>query len=175
MGVVKEKVQSFLDSLETNGAVDDDARRLLGKGLFSKLPSADLKSLIGSMTVEMPTVDKTDLAQKTVSQLPDENKANVLKQTIEELPEAERKDVASVAARQPALPVPDNGKTLDFLWKIIVTTFCIVLIGTVTALISSMYRAPADGGAKPELVLAIITTVIGFLAGLVSPSPVQKS
>ena len=53
------------------------------------------------------------------------------------------------------------------------------LLLTVLALIVGMFRDPADPakvivGTKPELILAIITSVIGFLAGLVSPSPVAS-
>jgi len=169
MGIDKDEVQSFLDRLDANRSVDDDARKLLGSGLFSKLPSTDLKSLIGSMTIEMPTSDKADIAQRAVGQLPDKDKADMVKKTIDNLPEAERKSVASAVLGNP------DGATLDFLWKVIVASFCVVLLGTVAALILSMYRSPVVGGAKPELILAIVTTVIGFLAGLVSPSPVQKS
>jgi hypothetical protein len=173
MGITKDQVQVFLDSLQPNGPVDEDTRKLLGNGLFNKLPSPDLKALIGSMTVAMPASDKTDVAERAVGQLPDKDKSDFVKQTIDKLPDAERRDVASSPSLQAVLPKPDD-QTLDFLWKVIVASFCLVLLGTVAALVFSMYRSPVDGGAKPELILAIITTVIGFLAGLVSPSPVQK-
>jgi hypothetical protein len=177
MTTSNNQIQSFLDGLQLNTPLGEDGKNLLANGLFEKLPSSDLKSLVDRVTGQMPSKDKADVAQATVSQLPDEEKANVMKQTFDALPQGAQKAVADRLT--PVIGAPQNAKTIDFIWRTIVGTFSIVLLLTVLALIVGMFRDPADPakvivGTKPELILAIITSVIGFLAGLVSPSPVAS-
>jgi hypothetical protein len=61
------------------------------------------------------------------------------------------------------------------VWLIIIWTFAIVLVFSVIVLGLSVFIPPATGGTTGQIILTVITTVIGFLAGLFSPSPVEKA
>jgi hypothetical protein len=55
----------------------------------------------------------------------------------------------------------------DRLWRIIVTSFAIVLVGSFLAL------APVATGSD-DVMLTVFTTAAGFVAGLLSPSPLSE-
>jgi hypothetical protein len=61
------------------------------------------------------------------------------------------------------------------VWMIVIWTFAIVLVISVIVLGLSVFISPATGGTTGQIILTVITTVIGFLAGLFSPSPVEKA
>lgn len=58
--------------------------------------------------------------------------------------------------------------TSDAIWCIVVIAFVVVMIGGAVALVAAIFS-----GNKPDLLLTIFTTAAGYLAGLLSPSPVQ--
>lgn len=67
--------------------------------------------------------------------------------------------------------------TSDRVWTTIVTGFTIVLIGAFVALalvhtgtMGYLYDATING----DVLLTVFTTAAGFLAGLLSPSPITK-
>ncbi len=63
-------------------------------------------------------------------------------------------------------------KATDSLWVIVVVSFAIVLVGAAAAVVSFVFIHPDV--AKPELILSLFTSAVGFLAGLFVPSPVEK-
>jgi len=72
---------------------------------------------------------------------------------------------------------PPEGKTKDAIWLIVVIAFCLVAVwaagvlgyGTTHALDSAKTYV-----TKGETILTVFTTVVGFLAGLLSPSPIAR-
>jgi len=79
---------------------------------------------------------------------------------------ADRKDVLKQAG---LLPDPD-ATTVNLIWRVIVGAFVLALLGAVAVL---AYNAVAQ---KPtaEVLVTIFTTAVGFLAGLLTPSPAQN-
>jgi hypothetical protein len=65
-------------------------------------------------------------------------------------------------------------KMRDKLWLIVVIAFAIVLIGSFATLAFGVF-VNAQGKVTPELILTMFTSVVGFLAGLFVPSPLQNS
>lgn len=106
---------------------------------------------------------------------------NVALGALEHLNEADKKEV-SVAylnqlgtsaqrdvAQQTRLLSDPDARTVNFIWSVIVTTFVLTLLVAVAIL---AYNAVAQ---KPtaEVLITIFTTAVGFLAGLLTPSPAQ--
>ncbi len=97
---------------------------------------------------------------------------------VQNLPEQEKKSLAATAPDN--LSTQDRKKVVqrfgvsgpaqdavDRLWRIIVTSFAIVLVGSFLAL------APVATGTD-DVMLTVFTTAAGFLAGLLSPSPLSE-
>jgi hypothetical protein len=77
--------------------------------------------------------------------------------------------------QQARVPMPGQ-QTADRIWSIIVTGFIIVLIGAFLSLalvhtgtMNFLYNATISG----DVLLTVFTTAAGFLAGLLSPSPLS--
>jgi hypothetical protein len=85
-----------------------------------------------------------------------------------ELPMEARKEI--VEALGGTLP-PPAPHTLNLLWTIVVGAFVLVMVGSATILACCVFKAPAENGVKPEIILSLFTSVVGFLAGLFVPSP----
>ncbi|GLI33970.1 hypothetical protein [Desulforhabdus amnigena] len=97
--------------------------------------------------------------------------------TIEELkvdPEGIlRKFEAQVTQQLP----PPSSKIIDAIWLIIVIAFAFSLIYSVWVLgagVSTELKKDVVYATKSDTMLTIVTTVVGFLAGLLAPSPVGK-
>lgn len=74
------------------------------------------------------------------------------------------------------LPPPTN-KVVDAIWLIIVITFALALIYSVWVLgqgVTTELKANVAYAAKSDTILTVVTTIVGFLAGLLAPSPVGK-
>ncbi|WP_141113358.1 hypothetical protein [Chromobacterium haemolyticum] len=74
-------------------------------------------------------------------------------------------------------PPPPDQVTANSLWKWIVITFLLVIVGSAIMLAILSTKQIVDGDTyiiKGETILTIFTTAVGFIAGLLSPSPVQK-
>ena len=105
---------------------------------------------------------------------------------VANLPEDQRQEVAQTALRnldpevqqevvQQARVLPPPGqKTSDRIWTIIVSSFSIVLVGAFLAL-GSIAVGLAAKGSVSDVMLTVFTTAAGFLAGLLSPSPITSS
>jgi hypothetical protein len=73
-------------------------------------------------------------------------------------------------------PRPDD-KTASRLWLVVVVSFALVLVFCAWVLgtgVTAKLDAGATYAVKSDTVLTLFTTVVGFLAGLLAPSPVSK-
>jgi hypothetical protein len=99
------------------------------------------------------------------------NRKDVVVDALKTMPPAERKAVVR------GLGDPDRA-TRNLIWKIVVWTFAAVLglsfIATAIAMFTPQ-TANTSNLARPELVLSMFTSVVGFLAGIFVPSPVANS
>ena len=106
-----------------------------------------------------------------------ETNAEAIKEFLNEQSEKEKGkaikqfDSAIKAAEGSSIGTPSQGAT-DILWRIVITAFSFVLVGSFLALSVGVYQ-PAKGTVSPELILTMFTTVVGFLAGLFATSPVS--
>ena len=75
-----------------------------------------------------------------------------------------------IAEPLPAPPPDIAGK----IWLIVIWAFAIVLVLSVIVLGLSVFIPPAKGGTSGQIILTVITTVVGFLAGLFAESPAQN-
>lgn len=84
------------------------------------------------------------------------------------LKDLERQVVAS-------LPLP-NDEVVGRLWLIIVSTFSLVLIGTTGVLGAGVFFPKGSGEfvVPGQVMLTVFSTVVGFLAGLLAPSPMGR-
>ena len=72
---------------------------------------------------------------------------------------------------------PPTSKIVDAIWLIIVIAFGLSLIYSVWVLgqgVTAELKANVAYATKSDTILTVITTIIGFLAGLLAPSPVNK-
>ena len=74
------------------------------------------------------------------------------------------------------LPPPD-ADTTSKIWLVVVSAFVLVMVGTALSLgigVFTKLQADATYATRGDTMLTVFTTVVGFLAGLLSPSPVNK-
>lgn len=84
-----------------------------------------------------------------------------------------RKAEAEVTSQ---FPLP-NSRIVDLIWLVIVVAFALVLVYSVWVLGSGVTHELKEKVAyatKSDTMLTVVTTVVGFLAGLLAPSPVGK-
>lgn len=75
-----------------------------------------------------------------------------------------------------SLPAPDT-RTNNAIWLIVVIAFAAVMVGSAFVLghgVGVKLEANALYATKSDTILTVFTTVVAFLAGLLSPSPVKK-
>lgn len=75
-----------------------------------------------------------------------------------------------------ALPEPDQ-TTNNVIWLIVVVAFALVMVWAAYILgmgVTSKLETGASYVTKGETMLTVFTTVVAFLAGLLSPSPVKR-
>lgn len=99
-----------------------------------------------------------------------------MKEAMQGRPEEDKKEIAENvnAAANGGIGGP-NPETRDKLWTIVISAFAIVLVGGFIALAVGVFVPIQAKGVKPELILTTFTSVVGFLAGLFTPSPVANS
>ncbi len=108
-------------------------------------------------------------------------KALASPETLENLktnPEATLKDLQEEVVQQlpRALPPPDS-QTNNVIWLIIVLSFAVVMVGAAYVLGANVTSKLENGMqyvTKPETLVTVFTTAVAFLAGLLSPSPLNK-
>ena len=65
-------------------------------------------------------------------------------------------------------------KATDKIWLLIVGSFAVVMIGAAAVLGIGVFSQVIDASkqiTKSDTILTVFTTVVGFLAGLLAPSP----
>jgi hypothetical protein len=88
-------------------------------------------------------------------------------------PEETLKTLGNEAVR--LLPLPDR-KATNAIWLIVVICFALVMVGAAYVLfagVTSKLEANVIYATKSDTILTVFTTVVAFLAGLLSPSPVK--
>ena len=96
---------------------------------------------------------------------------------LREKPEETLKELAKEATSDLPRVLPPNGSTSNVLWLIIVGSFAIVMLGSAFTLVFSITtkaEANATYITNSETVVMLFTTAVAFLAGLLSPSPINK-
>lgn len=117
-------------------------------------------------------IRSADLLVKTA--LADPNILEQLKLT----PEKTLQQLAAKATTDlpPVIPPPDT-KTANVVWIIVVASFALVMIGAAYIIGASVFTKIDKDVVyigKVDMVLTVFTTVVAFIAGLLSPSPVTK-
>jgi|GEM_PF-1408014 len=141
---------------------------------FEKMSPDDLKKFGTELS---KSTNKTLLANfiegsltPALGGLSTEDKAKVIKNATKDLPESDKQKIAEEVSGR-TLAQPSQG-VRDKLWLVVVVTFSLVLVGSFITLAIGVF-VPASGKVTPELVLTMFTSVVGFLAGLFVPSPVN--
>ncbi|MBK7934589.1 MAG: hypothetical protein KA956_12640 [Pyrinomonadaceae bacterium] len=124
---------------------------------------ADLEQL------NMP--ERQMVAAETVKTLGATEKKSTIVDATNSLSDTDKKEVA--ARIEAGLPKPD-GKTNNWIWILVVSAFVLVFVGTAASMVYSLLGEGEKAAAFDKL-LIIFTTVVGFLVGLLSPSPVKSS
>jgi hypothetical protein len=100
-----------------------------------------------------------------VADLPTEDKVALATTSLQSLPQEQRQNVAANVG-----VLPDQS-TSNFVWKVIVCTFALGLVVAVLA-VGGIALGLFKGTTDIQTMLTVFTTTAGFLAGLLSPSPV---
>jgi hypothetical protein len=93
---------------------------------------------------------------------------------LKEDPEGTLRKVEAEVNQQ--LTLPDR-KVTNFIWAIIVLAFSMTLVYSVWVLgngVTAELKKEVLYATRSDTMLTIVTTVVGFLAGLLAPSPVGK-
>ncbi len=130
--------------------------------------STELPKLIDP--AKLPYFANASLVSALRALEPDQ-KAEALRAAIQAQPETERAKLIQQVGNTAI--APPTQKVRDKLWMIVVVGFAIVLVGSFLTLAIGVFIA-TSGTVKPELVLTMFTSVVGFLAGLFVPSPINR-
>ena len=109
-------------------------------------------------------------ASRELSAMPQEEQLLAIQEAMKVLPDDQKK--AFVNAFLKSVPPPDQ-LTSNSVWFIVIWAFVLVMVAAVVTLCVSVFVAPVKDATKPEIVLAVFTTVTAFLAGLFATSPVN--
>lgn len=99
------------------------------------------------------------------------DKVTALRSAVSELSENEKVEVAK--GLRPVLPLPSDPMK-DRIWLIIVGSFAFVMVGAAVVLGVGVFVGSTDATkqlTRADTILTVFMTVVGFLAGLLSPSP----
>lgn len=100
-----------------------------------------------------------------------DQKVTALKSAVSELSDHEKVEVAK--GLSPVLPLPSD-PIRDRIWLIIVSAFAFVMVGAAVVLGVGVFIVSVDATkqlTRSDTILTVFMTVVGFLAGLLSPSP----
>jgi hypothetical protein len=98
-------------------------------------------------------------------------------QALRTNPEQTLKGLSNEVVQQLPRLQPPDGETTNAIWLVIVIAFAAVMVGAAYVLgagVTNKLESGADYVAKSDTILTVFTTVVAFLAGLLSPSPVKK-
>jgi uncharacterized membrane protein YbhN (UPF0104 family) len=102
-----------------------------------------------------------------VADLPNEDKIALATAALQSLPQEQKQNVVTNVG-----VLPDQS-TANFVWRVIVSTFALGLIVAVIT-VSGIALGLFEGTTDIQTMLTVFTTTAGFLAGLLSPSPVGR-
>jgi len=118
--------------------------------------------------VAVPGLRESINNSQQVVDLPNEDKVALATASLQSLPEEQRQDVVTNVGVRP------DQRTSNFVWRIIVSTFAfglLVAVITVSGIALGLFKGTTD----IQTMLTVFTTTAGFLAGLLSPSPVGRN
>ncbi len=98
-------------------------------------------------------------------------KVSAFTSAVSQLSDNEKVEVAK--GLRPVLPLPSD-PIRDRIWLIIVSSFAFVMVGAAVVLGVGVFVGSSDATkqlTKSDTILTVFMTVVGFLAGLLSPSP----
>jgi hypothetical protein len=145
------------------------AKIATAKSLFQNGSETEQHEAVGPFLDGLAPELLKALSVQSATGLSDEKRIAVVKETAGQLTPTQQKQVLQGLG---IIPPPSNP---NLLWVIVVLAFAFVLVGSFATIALAMFKAPANGAlAKPELVLTMFTSVVGFLAGLFVPSPAGK-
>jgi len=157
---------ALLEEIKKLGPED---KKGLCKNVVGELKGKDMHDFAGQFFKELQPANLKDALVAAAANLPEKEKKEALKETARQLtPDQQVKVAGEIQAA--GLP-PPGGKTRDLLWLVVVSAFAFVLAGSFISIATAMFVTVPQGGVKPELVLTMFTSVVGFLAGLFVPSP----
>jgi hypothetical protein len=104
-----------------------------------------------------------------LDKLDNNQKKDLAVKTLGTLPEGDKGEVAN----RSGLGLPSQGPT-DIIWLVVVIALALILVATSGALVYGVVflQRTAD---NVQIILTIFTTVVGFIAGLLTPSPLQTN
>lgn len=95
---------------------------------------------------------------------------------IQEDPKNTLKELERETIQQLPRLSPPDGNTTNWIWIVIVASFALVMLYSAWILGSGVTKEITENPiTKSDTMLTIFMTVIGFLAGLLSPSPLGKN
>ncbi|MFM9903020.1 MAG: hypothetical protein ACKVQJ_00445 [Pyrinomonadaceae bacterium] len=117
----------------------------------------------------LKVTDQQKVAAASVDKLPDDKKTTTLVEAAKSLPEAAKKEVLDAIRLGLPPPTPD---TNNWIWKTIVGAFVFVFVATTASMIYGLLN---NNQVAFDKFLIIFTSVVGYLAGLISPSPIKSN
>jgi hypothetical protein len=114
--------------------------------------------------------DLLESFSRKVEAMPRAERAQAVSEAVSVLSPEQR---AALAEALGARVLDPDQKTSNTIWRIIIWSFTLVMIGAVVVLGIGVWVTPVQDGTKPETMLTVFTTVTAFLAGLLAPSPVK--
>jgi hypothetical protein len=111
------------------------------------------------------SMDPKSVALDALTKLNNAEKKDVTVAYMHQLGTTDQRDVVQQVS---PLPSPDT-ITVNFIWRVVVSAFVLALLVAVAILaINAVTQKPTA-----EVLITIFTTAVGFLAGLLTPSPAQ--
>lgn len=114
------------------------------------------------------------VSQQLASQSAGE-KAETLRGVISTLSPPEKEAMTKALS---GVLAPPGDRTKDAIWLIVIGAFSLVLVGAALVLGLGVFREISDATkqvTRTDTILTVFTTVVGFLAGLLSPSPLGRN
>lgn len=147
----------------------DHLNRLLSQ--LSALPDDDLRSFLADLPNQMDS-KKLNLfvgsgMGAALKKLSAEDQATAVKQALGAQTTGQQQAIVSQLSAA-GIGAPSSW-IRDRLWLLVISGFTVVLVGSFGVLAVGVFIGDKT---KPELVLSMFTSVVGFLAGLFAPSPV---
>ena len=122
----------------------------------------DAKTKLDALSVDQ----RQQFAQYAIDNVPTDHKQKLAQYAVDNLPDGQKQAVAEYAVQ--ALGKPSTA-VVDYLWRLVVWTFAILLVGGAAAVV-----AMTVFGRDPKDLLPLVTAALGVLAGLLAPSPVAN-